>query len=101
MKKNSILLKKAELAKFQKQIPTWILSPKATSFSRLFNFKNHLDALVFIARVTVHAQVLDHHPDILFSYKKVKVTLTTNDVKGLTRNDIELAKKIDVLKISG
>ena len=37
----------------------------------------------------------DHHPDVLLSYGKVKVTLWTHKIKGLSENDFILAAKID------
>lgn len=92
------LLTKTELKKALKKLDMWSVNPKGTLLARTYNFKTHIDALVFIARVTVHAQVLDHHPDILFTFRKVKLTLTTNEVKGLTKKDIELASKIDSIK---
>jgi 4a-hydroxytetrahydrobiopterin dehydratase len=95
------LLKKAVLTKELKKLPEWSLNPKATSLSCTRTFKNHIDALVFIARITVHAQVLDHHPEIVFTFKKVKVVLTTHDVKGLTSKDIELAKRISEIDAGG
>jgi len=92
------LLTKTELKKALKKLDMWSANPKGTSLVRTYNFKTHIDALVFIARVTVHAQVLDHHPDILFTFRKVKLTLATNEVKGITKKDIELALKIDSIK---
>jgi len=39
---------------------------------------------------------MEHHPDIfLFSYKKVRLTLTTHSAGGLTRMDFDLAAKIE------
>lgn len=72
-------------------------TPKNTKLTATFDFKSHVEALVFIARITVHAEVEQHHPDIDFTYKKVKVSLTTHEAKGLTQKDIKLAKKIESL----
>jgi 4a-hydroxytetrahydrobiopterin dehydratase len=94
-------LKSAALKKALTALPLWNTNPKATILSRIFNFNNHLDALVFIARTTVHAQVLDHHPEILFTYKKVKISLSTHDVKAITKKDIELAQKISEINSKG
>jgi 4a-hydroxytetrahydrobiopterin dehydratase len=91
------LLKKSVINKALKKLPVWTINPKGTVLSYSHVFKNHIDALVFIARVTVHAQVLDHHPEILFTHKKVKISLSTHEVKGLTKKDIELATKISGL----
>jgi 4a-hydroxytetrahydrobiopterin dehydratase len=101
MKKDGVILKKGERSKLLKKVPLWSLTPKETALVRTFIFTSHIDALVLIARITVHAQVQNHHPEIHFTYCKVKVTLTTHDVKGLTIKDFELAEKIDSLKIGG
>lgn len=93
-----VALKKTETTKLLKSLSLWQVNPKNTILFKTVTFKNHIDALVFIARITVHAQVMDHHPDIEFSYKKVKVSVTSHEVKGLTKQDFELAKKIDALK---
>jgi 4a-hydroxytetrahydrobiopterin dehydratase len=67
---------------------------------RSFTFTNFIEAFIFVSRVTVHAEVLKHHPDLLLSYGKVKITLTTHSLKGLTNVDFDLAKKIDALDLS-
>jgi len=95
------LLTKGQLKKLLLQVPLWTINPKNIAITRTFLFKNHINALVFIARTTVHAQVMNHHPEILFTFNKVKISLSTHDVKGLTRKDLNLALKIDLLKSSG
>jgi 4a-hydroxytetrahydrobiopterin dehydratase len=90
-------LTKAQLTKQLKGLSDWTVSTKGTALQQTFTFKDHVAALVFIARLTVHAQVLNHHPEILFTFKKVKVTLTTHECKGITTLDIEFAKRIDSL----
>ncbi len=101
MKNDGVLLKKGERTKYLKKVPLWSLSLKDTAMTRTFTFKSHIDALVFIARITVHAQVQNHHPEIVFTYGKVKVILSTHDVKGLTLKDFVLAEKIDALQSGG
>ncbi len=95
------VLTKNELKKALRSLEDWSLNPKGSALVCVLTFKNHIDALVFIARITVNAQVLDHHPEILFTYKKVKVTLTTKEVKGITQKDIELARRIRSVRRSG
>ena len=36
-----------------------------------------------------------HHPDLEVSFGKIRIKLTTHDVGGITRKDIELARAID------
>jgi 4a-hydroxytetrahydrobiopterin dehydratase len=92
------LLTKSQLTKSLKSLDDgWTLSAKGNTLQQTFAFKDHVAALVFIARLTVHAQVLNHHPEIVFTFKKVKVTLTTHDLKGISALDIEFAKRVDAL----
>ena len=63
--------------------------------TRLFEFKEYKDGLVFATTVGWLADNLNHHPDILIGYSKVRVSTTTHDSGGLTSYDFELAKRID------
>jgi 4a-hydroxytetrahydrobiopterin dehydratase len=36
-----------------------------------------------------------HHPDLLLTYPRLKVMLTTHDAGGITDRDFELARKIE------
>ena len=49
----------------------------------------------FVMRVALLAEAMDQHPDILVSYSKVTLTLTSHDAGGLTERDFALAGKID------
>lgn len=95
--KTPAALNKSALKKEMKMLFDWKLNQAGTQLSLLCTFKSHIDALAFIARVTVIAQVLDHHPDIHFTLKKVKLMVTTKGANGVTKKDIELAKRIDGL----
>lgn len=75
----------------------WQANKKYTEISKIFLFPNFIAALAFLAKVTVHAEVLDHHPEVQLSYGKLKVTLKTDSSKGLTKKDFELASRIDNL----
>jgi len=46
------------------------------------------------------AEAERHHPNILiFGYNKVKITLYTHTIKGLSQNDFIVAGKVDVLQL--
>ena len=61
-------------------------------------FKDFASALTFINKVGEIAERENHHPDIcLFSWNKVKFTLSTHSINGLSENDFILAAKIDEL----
>jgi 4a-hydroxytetrahydrobiopterin dehydratase len=92
-------LKTADIDKKLKSISDWTVNTGGTQLSKAFTFNSFVYGLAFIAKIAVHAEILNHHPDIELSYGKVKVKLTTHDVKGLTQADFELAKRIDNLKM--
>jgi len=49
----------------------------------------------FVNAIAPSAEEMSHHPDVNISWSKVKVTITTHSEGGLTRNDFELARKVD------
>ena len=51
-------------------------------------------AFGFMARVALAAEKMDHHPDWSNSWNKVTVDLSTHSAGSLTRNDFDLAEKI-------
>ncbi len=85
----------AEISKRLKKHDTWTLNTKSSEISKVFLFPNFVHGLSFVAKVTVHAEIQNHHPDIELSYGKVKVKLSTHEAKGLTNADFQLAEKID------
>ena len=64
-----------------------------------FNFKNFMEAMNFVNKVSVLSESEGHHPDIYIFYNKVKLTLYTHAVQGLSENDFILASKINEIKI--
>ncbi|MDP9360987.1 MAG: 4a-hydroxytetrahydrobiopterin dehydratase [Acidobacteriota bacterium] len=58
-------------------------------------FPDFAQALAFTNRVGAIAEAEGHHPDIYLAWGKVRVTIWTHKVDGLTRADFVLAAKID------
>jgi 4a-hydroxytetrahydrobiopterin dehydratase len=68
------------------------------AIEKTLQFKDFASALAFINKVGDIAEKENHHPDIsLFSWNKVKFTLSTHSIGGLSENDFILAAKIDEL----
>jgi 4a-hydroxytetrahydrobiopterin dehydratase len=61
---------------------------------RVFEFKDFSAAFGFMSRVALAAEKMDHHPDWSNSWNKVTVNLSTHSAGGLTKNDFELAGKM-------
>ena len=55
------------------------------------SFATGVDLVVAIGR---DADAANHHPDVDLRYDHVDVRLTSHDVGGLSRRDVELARKI-------
>lgn len=62
-----------------------------------FIFKNFKEALAFTNKVGTLAEQEGHHPDIYLAWGKVKITLWTHKIDGLTESDFILAAKADAL----
>jgi 4a-hydroxytetrahydrobiopterin dehydratase len=65
---------------------------------REFQFQDFKSALSFTNKIGLLAEQEGHHPDILTSWGKVKVTIWTHKINGLTESDFILAAKIDALQ---
>ena len=62
-----------------------------------YKFKNFKEALGFVNKVGVVAEDEGHHPIITIVYNKVRITLSTHAIGGLSQNDFIMAAKIDQL----
>lgn len=60
-------------------------------------FKNFKDALAFTNKVGELAEKINHHPDFYLAWGKVKLTLWTHKIDGLTESDFIFAAKVDNL----
>jgi 4a-hydroxytetrahydrobiopterin dehydratase len=60
-----------------------------------WTFPDFAQALAFTNRIGAIAEAEGHHPDIYLAWGKVRVTIWTHKVDGLTRADFVLAAKID------
>lgn len=66
------------------------------SIYKQFQFKDFIEALSFVNAVGLESEKMDHHPDILmFSWNKVKITISTHSAGGVTEKDFSLAQKIE------
>lgn len=75
-------------------LPGWTLIEG--SIEKEFPFKSYLAGLDFAYAVGKIAEEQDHHPDILIKWRRVKLTLSTHSVKGLSQNDFIVAAKSEL-----
>jgi 4a-hydroxytetrahydrobiopterin dehydratase len=79
----------AELA----SLPGWSLA--AGKLHREIKFADFNEAFGFMARVALHAEALNHHPEWFNVWATVRIDLTTHDCGGISMRDVELAKRIN------
>jgi 4a-hydroxytetrahydrobiopterin dehydratase len=60
-----------------------------------YRFKDFREALDFTIRVGELAEEQDHHPDIYLAWGKVRLTIWTHKIDGLTESDFVFAAKAD------
>lgn len=78
------------------EVPGWTIVDRA--IEREFQFKDFPKALAFVNRVGAIAEAEGHHPNIsLHSWNKVRLSLYTHALGGLTENDFIVAAKVNAL----
>jgi 4a-hydroxytetrahydrobiopterin dehydratase len=80
-------------------VPQWT-AVEGRRIERPFEFRDFAQALRFINAIGAIAEEEGHHPDMLVhGWNKVRVTLWTHAIEGLSINDFILASKIDRIKV--
>jgi 4a-hydroxytetrahydrobiopterin dehydratase len=86
------LLDDSQIRERLARLPGW--QRRGNEITRTFGFADFKQAMAFVTRVALIAEVANHHPDIDIRYSKVTLTLTTHDASGLTAKDFALAESI-------
>ena len=85
----------AELAALERQLGADWKVVDGHHLERELVFPDFKTALAFTNRVGALAEAEGHHPDIYLAWGKVRITVWTHKIDGLTRSDFVLAAKID------
>ena len=88
-------LTRDEAKTLSSEVLGWILGEK--ELIREFRFRDFREAMDFVNATAGIANNQDHHPDIAISYNKVRLTLSTHKIGGLSLNDFIVAAKVDAL----
>ncbi|CAB3760699.1 4a-hydroxytetrahydrobiopterin dehydratase [Paraburkholderia solisilvae] len=78
-----------------RQLNGWQSVAERDAIERSLEFADFNEAFGFMSRVAIKAQEMDHHPEWFNVYNKVRITLSTHEVNGVTVRDVELARFID------
>ena len=90
-------LKGAALVNLLQQLPHGWTVVNEHHLEKVFKFKDFREALEFTNQVGALAEAQGHHPDIHLAWGKVKITVWTHKIDGLTESDFILAAKADRL----
>src|SRR6266550_890325 len=85
-----------DLRKLANQLEGWRVVNEH-HLEKEYKFKDFREALAFTNRVGDLAEAQGHHPDIYLAWGKVKLTIWTHKIEGLTESDFILAAKADRL----
>jgi 4a-hydroxytetrahydrobiopterin dehydratase len=90
-------LKGDRLASFYAQLEKGWQVIDENHLEKTYPFPDFRSALSFTNKVGELAEREGHHPDIYLSYGKVKISLWTHKINGLSESDFILAAKFDEL----
>jgi 4a-hydroxytetrahydrobiopterin dehydratase len=78
----------------------WTIEEGGKALIRTFTFADFSAAFGFLTRVALHAEKVDHHPELTNVWNRVDFRLTSHDAGGVTDRDLELADAINRLAAS-
>lgn len=87
------VLSDAEIQQALSSLPQW--QRAGSAIERNFEFPDFAAAMKFVNRIAEAAEQANHHPNIDIRYNKVKLALISHDSGGVTKRDVNMAKKID------
>lgn len=88
-------LKGVALEELRKQLGNGWMVVDEHHLEKEFKFKDFQKALDFTNAVGAIAEAQNHHPDILLTWGKARVTIWTHKIDGLTESDFVFAAKVE------
>jgi 4a-hydroxytetrahydrobiopterin dehydratase len=87
-----------EIKKAMNNISLW--QHNNTSIVREMVAENFPAVIGIVNAIAILAEKFEHHPDLyIYGWNKLRIELSTNEQRGLTVRDFELAEEIDKLKL--
>ncbi len=84
-----------QIAKFLENSPEW--TSIDSRIERVVRFPTYLEGVDFVRAIAEMAETINHHPDLILSWRKVTIQLTTHSENGVTQRDLDMAGKINTL----
>ena len=89
------LLSPTQVEEALTRLPGWELRDER--LVKTFRRAGFVEALEFVQRIAGPAEEMDHHPDVLISWRDVTLSLWTHAAGGITARDLRLALAIEEL----
>jgi 4a-hydroxytetrahydrobiopterin dehydratase len=70
---------------------------KGEAITKTFKRGDFVGSVEFVRRLVEPAEDMGHHPDLSISWDEVEVSITSHAAGGLTKDDFQLARKIDAV----
>lgn len=86
-------LRAAEIATALTDLPGWTVVDGM--LTRSYETNGWPFTMLVVGAIAFLAESADHHPDLVVTWPRVTVKLSTHDAGGLTTRDFALARKID------
>ena len=95
MREDIKILTDEEINEGLKELLGW--EYKSDKIFKEFKFKDFMDALSFIVKLSSIFEINDHHPDMHIYYSKILFELQRFDIGGkVTDLDLKIAKEIEL-----
>ncbi len=91
---------RADFEVYLEQVDKWRIIENDTKLERDFQFKDFVEAMKFVNKCAEIAEEEGHHPDIyIHGWNKVRITLWTHAIGGLSINDFIVATRVDRIQL--
>lgn len=91
----SELIDEEDIEAWMKRVPEW--EADGDSITRAAEYDDFMEAIDFVNGVAEIAEEAQHYPEIIISGSTVTLRLLTDEQRGVTTLDFELAARIDNL----
>jgi 4a-hydroxytetrahydrobiopterin dehydratase len=88
-------LSESQIGDHLARLPGWRFEHGA--LVRQFETRNWQRTLLLANAIGFAGEAAGHHPDLLLSYPRLSVKLSTHDAGGVTARDVALAERIEQL----
>ena len=88
------LLSEEDINKLLQAYPLWELSNK-TLLTCIIKDRNYQNLVDLVLKISEIAEEMNHHPDIIFSWGKLQIDITTHESGGITLRDQLFIEKLE------